>query len=712
MGEVWQARDTRLDRFVAIKQLLSPSNVTFTSEARAIAALNHPHICQIYDVGPDYLVLEYVEGQPLRGPLSMEVTVRLAQQVASALEAAHAKGILHRDLKPSNVLVTAEGTVKLLDFGVAKWVRPDPDATRTDSGMMVGTPAYMSPEQAQGQPIDARSEVFSFGAVLYELLAGRRAFDGTSTAAVLSAVLRDEPPALSVSGQISDVVRRCLQKDPAHRFPTMAAVRAALDDCTPAQPAIQRTTSIAVLPFANLSGDPRNEYFGDGLADELINLLVQIAGLKVIARTSAFAFKGKQAGIRHIAEVLDVTHVVEGSVRVVGNRVRVTVQLVSAHDGSHILAQRYDRELADVFAIQEEIAQAIARALSVLGDEFATRPRPTKSLPAYEALLRARHYLYANSDFTRSLASLEEAIALDPGFALAHSELGIHFLSRFTAQAMPAHEAVPLARRHAHTALELDPAQPEAHSVLGCIAALYDYDWAEADRRFRMAYAQGVPSHEVRGQRVLLFLVHAGRGHEAVRDMEHAVREDPLNWFMNQALAVAYRSVGRDDEADARYAQIANFENTGGAASATWAVILSGNYLARGQVHEALAFAETGHSRDPRLPAAIGQLAGLLARTGDRDRANTLLNQLLPGTSFGAPFGLALYYLALGELDQCADWLEKAIEQRDPYVSFLLNVGNFGGRVIWSTPRWPRLAQLMNVPPGRPLTGNAASYPV
>ena len=375
MGEVWKAHDTRLDRFVAIKRLLSPSNPRFEIEARAIAALNHPHICQIHDVGPDYLVLEYVNGRPLRGPLAADAAVRLARQVADALEAAHAKGILHRDLKPSNVLVTEDGTVKLLDFGVAKLTSTDPDTTRTEDGTVVGTAAYMSPEQAQGQPIDVRSEVFSFGAVLYELLAGRRAFEGASTAAVLSAVLRDEPPPLAVPTGLDALVRRCLQKDPKRRFPTMGAVQAALDDLGGTRQA-GRSPSIAVLSFTNLSADPENEYFGDGLAEEIINLLAQTPGLKVIARTSAFAFKGKQEDIRRIAEILDVMYVLEGSVRKAGNRIRVTAQLISARDSGHVWSKRYDRELADVFAIQDEIAHEIGVALhTAIGGAFAFRQR-------------------------------------------------------------------------------------------------------------------------------------------------------------------------------------------------------------------------------------------------------------------------------------------------------------------------------------------------
>ena len=245
-----------------------------------------------------------------------------------------------------------------------------------------------------------------------------------------------------------------------------------------------------------------------------------------------------------------------------------------------------------------------------------------------------------------------------------------------------------------HRALELDPSQAEAHAVLGCIAAMYDFDWEEAGRRFHLAFATGKPSPEVRVWRTNLFLAHVGRGREAVEDMEQAVREDPLFWGSNWALAVAYRSVGRDVDADRLYAHLLGDT---GPWSAVPAVVLSGNHLARGQMQEALAYAETTYAKNASLPAAVGQLAGVLARAGNDDRVTAFVNRLRPGTSFGAPFGLALYYLAIDDRDQCADWREKAIDQRDLWVSFLLNVGNIGGRAMWSSPRWPQLARLMNV---------------
>ena len=389
-AEVWKGRDTRLGRIVAIKRLKGEHSARFEQEARAIAALNHPNICQIHDVGPDYLILEYIDGKPLRGPLPVEEAVRLALQIGGALAEAHRRGIIHRDLKPANILVTEGGSVKLLDFGLARLVAsPDSDFTRTMSGTVLGTAAYMSPEQASGRPLDERSDIFSFGAVLYEILSGKRPFGGASTAEVLSAVLRDEPDPLMAPAALTEIVLRCLRKTPAERFQTVAEIKAALESI-PLGP-VEHQPSIAVLPFVNMSRDPDDEYFSDGLAEEILNVLSHIPGLKVTARTSSFAFRGKEQDITRIAETLRVRTILEGSVRRAGSRIRVTAQLINAVDGYHLWSERYDRELTDVFAMQDEIAIAIAGALQLK----LTGARPHEpNLPAYEAFLKGRHQLH------------------------------------------------------------------------------------------------------------------------------------------------------------------------------------------------------------------------------------------------------------------------------------------------------------------------------
>ena len=348
-----------------------------------------------------------------------------------ALEAAHGKGILHRDLKPANIMMTSAG-VKLLDFGLAK-MAADPHVGATEAvagtvaGTVLGTAAYMSPEQAQGQPADVRSDVFSLGVVLHELLSGCRIFERDSLLDTLNAVVREEPPALE--SPAAALVRQCLAKQPSRRFQTMADVKAALLQLR--SQGVERAhvaPSIAVLPFANMSRDPDDEYFSDGLADEIINALAQVPGLKVIARTSAFAFKGKNEDVRRIAEMLGVTNVLEGSVRRAGGRVRVMAQLILAADGTHLWSQRYDREMTDIFALQDEIAAAIAEALKVTLNPPPERRMP--SVPAYEAYLRYRSYqwLFTPEASRRSRECLEQALALDPAFALPYVGLAdYHF---------------------------------------------------------------------------------------------------------------------------------------------------------------------------------------------------------------------------------------------------------------------------------------------
>ena len=535
MGEVWKARDTRLNRVVAIKRLKGAHSARFEQEARAVAALNHPHICQIYDVGPDYFVTEYIEGTPLRGPLPTDDTVRLAIEIAEALIEAHGRRILHRDLKPGNILITAKGSAKLLDFGLAK-MAAEGDATQTLTGAVMGTPLYMAPEQAEGRPVDERSDVFSFGAVLYEMLTGRRAFDS------LAAVLRDEPappPALAA------IIMRCLAKNPQHRFQSIAELRAALAGQARELP---HSPSIAVLPFADMSPGRDHEYFSDGLAEEIINALAQISELKVIARTSAFAFRGQNTDIRRIAEVLGVTNILEGSVRRSGSRVRVTAQLIAASDGSHLWSRRYDRELADVFAVQDEIAAAITEALQV---KLAVTPRKhTPKMAAYEAFLKGRHHWAKLTPESLELSRnfYEQAVALDPQFALARNALAEHFLALAANGLMLGTEAAPLVRSGALDALTIDSSLAESHALLGILAAFVDHDCQEALRQFQLATAHQPVSPYVRwlhGQ----FLGHVRKYDEAIQQLQQALQADPLHLLCRSHLAQCLRVAGNREAA-------------------------------------------------------------------------------------------------------------------------------------------------------------------
>jgi eukaryotic-like serine/threonine-protein kinase len=692
MGEVWKARDMRLERDVAVKVLPQAFATDvdrirrFQQEARAVAALNHPNICQIHDVGPDYLVLEYVEGSPLCGPLPDADARRLALQVASALEAAHKRGLLHRDLKPANVLVTTDGRAKLLDFGIAKLVTTD-EVTQTAEGAVVGTAPYMSPEQVQGKTLDGRSDIFSFGSVLYELLSGERAFAGESSADVLSAILRDTPRSLAAS-PLSRIASRCLEKDPSHRYQTMAEVRAALEDVTRARP--EAEPSIAVLPFENLSADKDNEYFGDGLAEEIINALTRIPGLKVIARTSAFAFKGKHEDIRRIASALGVTTVLEGSVRKAGSRIRVTAQLITAADGSHLWSERYDRELADVFAVQDEIAAAITQALHV---KLSPRRRHTPSLPAYEQYLKALFYAQRWTPDSLAVAKdcLEQAIALDPQFAVAHAELGHLFLRYAIYGLMPPRDALARVRAEARRALDMDPNLAEGHAMLGSVSAMFDFDWPEAERQFQLALADGASHPHVHRYYAHYCLVPLMRSREAIEHHTIAFRADPLNLSGRAERAVSLAAAGLQGEAEADMREVITLDP-----SFWFPYFIVGHWRAvEGHVDEALALVERGHQLAPWFLPLVAVLAVLMQQKGENERASALTGLLRFEEGQGDPIGPAVYHMQRGELDACADWVEKAIEHRQPAVFFFLHTT---AKTLQSTPRWPKLAEMMKLP--------------
>ena len=702
MGEVWKARDMRLNRFVAVKQLTGRHSERFEQEARAIAALNHPHICQIYDVGADYLVLEYIEGWTLadrirsggRPGLPPEEALHIARQVAEGLEEAHRSGILHRDLKPANVMITTKGVAKLLDFSVARLVSVDADITRTQDGTVVGTPAYMSPEQAEGKPLDVRSDIFSFGTVLYEMLSGQRAFDGPSTVQVLNAVLRETPPRLQTRPVLDRIVRQCLVKQPGSRFQTITEVRVALEQAIrepdSAAESDKPQPSIAVLPFANMSADKENEYFSDGLAEEIINVLANMPGVKVSGRTSSFFFRGKDVAFEEIGKRLNVDHILEGSVRKAGSRIRVTAQLIKVADGFHLWSERYDRELTDIFALQDEVTHAIATALQVkLSPETAPRRR-TPDLRAYEAYLKALDQWSRPTpeSLVRVKEYLDRAIALDSEFAPAYIALGLYYSMIASLGIRPTREVIPLARAAVHEALRIDSSLVEPHAMLGVWTGGYDdYDWHRADQYWRVALArERVPSH-VHLWYGNHYLLPLGRFQEAVDAIAKGLEADPLNLLYRHHLADGLRHAGRFEQAEAELRRTLELDGNFPMALST----LSALCAQQGRWGEALALSEKAYALMP-LPLAAGHLSALLVRTGETTRAEKLLEGLRSGTAWGAPTGMAMFHALCGEFDQAAGWFERAIEERYPRLVAIL------GPLLRSTPRWPALARMMNLP--------------
>ena len=537
MGEVYLAQDVRLGRRVALKVLPAAcaddqdSLARFIREAKAASALNHPNIITIHDIGDaagtHFIAYEFVDGRTLRdvarsAPLDAATAIDIGIQVASALADAHRAGIVHRDLKPDNVMIRATGLVKLLDFGIARLSRPaETDVTvtamagQTLGGMLIGTPQYMSPEQARGLEVDQQTDLFSFGALLYELLSGTSPFAaGTATDIIVAVLTREPPPLTAVPPAVADIVSRALQKDRAQRYATAAELlldltnaKQALDGGRAAPAARQHAdtpprlvtagstatpramTSLAVLPFANMSADVDNEHFCDGLAEELLNALSKIDALKVAARTSAFSFKGKAVDVGTIARTLGVTSVLDGSIRRSGNRLRISVQLVNAADGYQVWSERYDREMRDVFELQDEITLAVVAALKLklFGEErAAVLKRYTDNAEAYELFLKGRHhsYKYTAQGWQRAIEFFEKAIALQPDYALAHAGIAAARGCQWFFGILPAEQVIPQCKAGTAQALAIDDGLADAYLSLAMITFFYDWDWRGAERAF------------------------------------------------------------------------------------------------------------------------------------------------------------------------------------------------------------------------------------
>jgi TolB-like protein/Tfp pilus assembly protein PilF len=495
-----------------------------------------------------------------------------------------------------------------------------------------------------------------------------------------------------------DGLRRFVEKDSPGVASSAQAFRPrprVPDTLSTTESAAARVPSIAVLPFANMSGDKEQEYFSDGLAEEIINALAQIDGLKVIARTSAFAFRGQNTDIRKIAETLGVTNILEGSVRRSGNRIRVTAQLIAATDGTHLWSERFDRDLADVFAVQDEISAAISAALQVrLSPQAAAKPRHTPTLPAYEALLKARHCHWKVTAESMAQANLfhEQAIALDPQYALAHALYAEHLIGRAGMGHSPLREVAPAIRTLAQRALELDPSIAEAHGALCVLAAIYDYDWHEAGRQFALAAPGGRGTPLVQFDCGIYYFLVSGRRQEAVEQLQMAVQADPLNLMYRAALGGMLVAVDRYDEAEELLMQTRDLDPD---------FYLVNQYLAglhtwRQKFTEAQRFAEKAFSVAPSFAPTVALYAALLIRKGESHRGGEILKSLGAGESYGTSRGLAAFYSLCGDIDAAADWCERAIEERDP--SILVFLQSKSGETLRASPRWPRLAALMNLP--------------
>jgi eukaryotic-like serine/threonine-protein kinase len=717
MGEVYRARDTRLDRTIALKTLPAEKvgdadrKWRFLLEARTAARLNHPNIVTIHEISEEngvcLIAMEYVAGTTLEqmiegNGVQVHDALRFAADIADALAAAHSAGVIHRDLKPANVIITEEGRAKLLDFGLAQFIEApvvgDETATlRTLPGAIEGTVAYMSPEQAQGRLLDARSDIFSFGLVFYEMLCGQRAFRAGSWIATLAAILHEEPRTLrdinqAIPAAAAEVALRCLRKDPSQRYQTMRDVQRALVEGSPLNEARQDGPSIAVLPFVNLSAGKENEYFSDGLAEEIINALTRVPELRVIARTSAFAFRGSGQDLRVIGQRLRVGTILEGSVRTAGNRIRVTAQLIQVADESHLWSERYEREITDIFAIQDDISQAIASALRV---RLGAPRRWTTNIEAFQSCLRGLYWYqrYTPESLAKARESFEEALRHDPACAPAWAGLAVYYFGLGALSIRRMSEMAPLAKSAAESALGIDQTLSEAHSVLGLVAGAVEYDWTRAERHFQDAMAVDPVPPLVRVRHALYFLTPLGRFDEAVAQYRRALETDPLSMMVHYGLAFALYCRRQYDDAIAHATAAVELSPE------HWLVHFAmGLALAeKGCLRESIASLETTMQLSPSFTLTAGFLAALYARDGDTDRAARLIAEVMEKSSrqYVSPACFGVYYAALGQADKTFEFLETALAERDPYLTRIDAEPCFAR--IRSDPRYRQLLERMNL---------------
>ena len=715
MATVYLADDLKYHRRVAVK-VLRPELASvlgadrFLREVEIAASLNHPHILALYDSGEAdgllFYVMPYVKGESLRHKLEREQqlpideALRITRQVASALAHAHDQGVIHRDVKPENILLY-ESEAMVADFGIALAVSAAAGERLTETGLVVGTPEYMSPEQALGErELHARSDVYSLGCVLYEMLAGEPPFTGPTAQAVIAKRLVDPVPAVrrlrdAVPEGVERALMGALARVPADRFASAAAFAEAL--ATPGVVRPPRPRSVAVLPFVNLSADPENEYFADGITEDVIAQLSKIRALEVISRTSVMPFKKRQEGLRAIAAKLGVATLLEGSVRRAGDRVRVVAQLIDADTDQHLWAETYDRQLTDVFAIQTDVALQIAAALQAeLSPDERTRihKEPTNDLQAYQLYLQGRHCLVKFTDpgIRRGIEYFEQAIARDPEYALAHAGVAMAFteLGGQGGGLVTSAQAYERAKEAAAKALALDGALGEARCMLAFLKFVCDFDWTGAEAEFKRALdlsPGSADTYDLYGRMLSALMRHD----EAIAMVKRAQELDPLAHRTDVASMLV--RAGRYGEAVQAATRAVEFDpdDPRGRAILGWA------HLKNGNPDTGLAQLERAVSIAPGNTLFWAQLGQAYALVGRVAQAREVLRELqdLARKRYVSPYHLAYIYTGLGEHDAAIDLLEQAYEQRSGGVYGMK--GSFLFTTLHSHPRFVALLRRMHL---------------
>jgi serine/threonine protein kinase/tetratricopeptide (TPR) repeat protein len=756
MGVVYKAEDTKLKRTVALKLL--PPELThipevkerFMREAQAAAALDHPNICTVYEFDEaeekTFISMAYVEGQSLRkklesGPLELDEALRIALQAAQGLQIAHKKGVVHRDIKSANIMVTEDNQAKIMDFGLARMTG---GTLLTQEGTAMGTIAYMSPEQAQGEEVDHRTDIWSFGVVLYEMFGGQLPFMGEHDQAVVYSILNKKPKPITelrseIPVSIGQVVDKALEKNPDKRYQQIDEL---LDDLKSISAGIvpeeiksrlrkvklqkrkriilyagaavlivimaliarslftrraEAIDSIAVLPLGNLSGDPEQEYFADGMTEELITNLAKISSLKVISRTSVMLYKGSKKPLRQIAKELNVEALIEGSVLREGGQVRITAQLIQASTDQHLWAESYQRDLRGVLALQGEIATAIADKVraAVTPTERArlASARPVNPV-AYEAYLKGMQSCYRlmPQDIDTGLEYFELALEQDPNYAPAYAGVSFAWLVRQQAGYTPPREAGPKAKAAALKAIELDSTLGEGHAALAAVNYLHDWDWAGAEVEFKRAIELNPNFQDARSM-YSHYLMIMKRPEEAMVQMQRALELDPLNELVQLHYTFLLQAAGRYDEAivQTRKLQRTSPENPGAHGG------LADIFFHKAMYEESLTEMKAYYSSigDREVEEALTQgYAQSGFRGAMRRAADVLVARFRKG--YVSPEQIATLYMYAGENAQALAWLEKGLEVRDPIMPYVDLYVVFD--TLHSDPRYQDLLRKMNLP--------------